>query len=150
MTERKRLKRVRALKKKRTNMNRLKGLVKYRNSPKRYVEKLRAEGKIIQSNNYTHGAVAQLGEHLTCTEGVAGSSPVSSTYVVVTEEIGGGLQTRLCECESHPRLNKKIANKLMFRCKMIQLLIRIKGYESSITKLQCIFKPQKRFGRQRV
>ena len=47
MTERKRLKRLRALKKKRTNMNRLKGLVKYRNSPKRYIEKLRAEGKIV-------------------------------------------------------------------------------------------------------
>ena len=67
----------------------------------------------------TNGAVVQLGERFTCTEEVAGSNPVSSTYVVVTEEIGGGLQTRLCECESHPRLNKKIANKLMFRCKMI-------------------------------
>ena len=55
-------------------------------------------------DSYKHGAVAQLGEHLTCTEGVAGSSPVSSTNVVVTEEIGGGLQTRSCECESHPRL----------------------------------------------
>ena len=75
--------------------------------------------KLSGGDSYTHGAVAQLGEHLTCTEGVAGSSPVSSTYVVVTEEIGGGLQTRLCECESHPRLNKKTANKLMFRCKMI-------------------------------
>ena len=47
MTERKRLKRLRALKKKRTNMNRLKSLVKYRNSPKRYIEKLRVEGKIV-------------------------------------------------------------------------------------------------------
>ena len=47
MTERKRLKRVRALKKKRTNMNRLKSLVKHKNSPKRYIEKLRAEGKIV-------------------------------------------------------------------------------------------------------
>ena len=47
MTERKRLKRLRALKKKRTNMNRLKSLVKYRNSRKRYIEKLRAEGKIV-------------------------------------------------------------------------------------------------------
>ena len=47
MTERKRLKRLRALKKKRTKMNRLKSLVKYRNSPKRYIEKLRAEGKIV-------------------------------------------------------------------------------------------------------
>ena len=47
MTERKRLKRLRALKKKRTNMNRLKSLVKYRNSQKRYIEKLRAEGKIV-------------------------------------------------------------------------------------------------------
>jgi len=47
MTERKRLKRVRALKKKRTNMNKLKGLVTYRNLPKRYIEKLRAEGKIV-------------------------------------------------------------------------------------------------------
>ena len=27
----------------------------------------------------TFGAVAQLGEHLPCTEGVAGSNPVSST-----------------------------------------------------------------------
>ena len=47
MTERKRLKRLRALKKKRTNMKRLKSFVKYRNSPKRYIEKLRAEGKIV-------------------------------------------------------------------------------------------------------
>ena len=60
--------------------------------------------KLSGGDSYTHGAVAQLGEHLTCTEGVAGSSPVSSTNVVVTEEIGGGLQIRLCECESHPRL----------------------------------------------
>ena len=60
--------------------------------------------KLSGGDSYTHGAVAQLGEHLTCTEGVAGSSPVSSTKVVVAEEIGGGLQTRLCECESHPRL----------------------------------------------
>ena len=52
----------------------------------------------------TNGAVAQLGERFTCTEEVAGSNPVSSTNVVVTEEIGSGLQTRVCECESHPRL----------------------------------------------
>tara|TARA_Y100000591_G_scaffold127256_1_gene108967 strand:- start:315 stop:482 length:168 start_codon:yes stop_codon:yes gene_type:complete len=51
-----------------------------------------------------NGAVVQLGERFTCTEEVAGSNPVSSTNVVVTEEIGDGLQTRLCECESHPRL----------------------------------------------
>ena len=63
--------------------------------------------KLSGGDSYTHGAVAQLGEHLTCTEGVAGSSPVSSTNVVVTEEIGSGLQTRLCECESHPRLNEE-------------------------------------------
>ena len=60
--------------------------------------------KLSGGDSYTHGAVAQLGEHLTCTEGVAGSSPVSSTNVVVTEEIGGGLQIHSCECESHPRL----------------------------------------------
>lgn len=35
--------------------------------------------KLSGGDSYTHGAVAQLGEHLTCTEGVAGSSPVSST-----------------------------------------------------------------------
>ena len=52
----------------------------------------------------TNGAVVQLGERFTCTEEVAGSNPVSSTNVVVTEEIGSGLQTRVCECESHPRL----------------------------------------------
>ena len=55
-----------------------------------------------------NGAVVQLGERFTCTEEVAGSIPVSSTYVVVTEEIGGGLQIRLCECESHPRLKEKL------------------------------------------
>ena len=47
MTERKRLKRVRALKKKRTKMNVLKSLEKHRNSPKRQIEKLRADGKIV-------------------------------------------------------------------------------------------------------
>ena len=60
--------------------------------------------KLSGGDSYTHGAVVQLGERFACTEEVAGSSPVSSTNVVVTEEIGGGLQTRLCECESHPRL----------------------------------------------
>ncbi len=30
----------------------------------------------------TFGAVAQLGEHLPCTEGVAGSNPVSSTNML--------------------------------------------------------------------
>ena len=54
----------------------------------------------------TNGAVVQLGERFTCTEEVAGSNPVSSTNVVVTEEIGSGLQTRVCECESHPRLKE--------------------------------------------
>ena len=37
--------------------------------------------KLSGGDSYTHGAVAQLGEHLTCTEGVAGSSPVSSTIL---------------------------------------------------------------------
>ncbi len=63
--------------------------------------------KLSGGDSYTHGAVAQLGEHLTCTEGVAGSSPVSSTNVVVSEWLGGGLQTRSCEFKSHPRLNRK-------------------------------------------
>ena len=58
----------------------------------------------MKINMIINGAVVQLGERFTCTEEVAGSNPVSSTYVVVTEEIGDGLQTRLCECESHPRL----------------------------------------------
>ena len=47
MTERKRLKRVRALKKKKPKMTVLRSLEKHRNSPKRQIEKLRAEGKIV-------------------------------------------------------------------------------------------------------
>ena len=47
MTERKRLKRLRSLKLKRKNMNKLKSLEKYRKSPKRYIEKLKAEGKLV-------------------------------------------------------------------------------------------------------
>ncbi len=47
MTERKRLKRLRSLKLKRKNMNKLKSLEKYRRSPKRYIEKLKAEGKLV-------------------------------------------------------------------------------------------------------
>ena len=54
----------------------------------------------------TNGAVVQLGERFTCTEEVAGSNPVSSTYVVVSEWLGSGLQTRSCEFESHPRLKE--------------------------------------------
>ena len=33
----------------------------------------------LVSMDTKYGAVAQLGEHLPCTEGVAGSNPVSST-----------------------------------------------------------------------
>ena len=47
MTERKRLKRLRSLKLKRKNMNKLKSLDRYRKSPKRYIEKLKAEGKLV-------------------------------------------------------------------------------------------------------
>jgi hypothetical protein len=35
----------------------------------------------IQEINIFHGAVAQLGEHLLCKQGVTGSIPVSSTTV---------------------------------------------------------------------
>ena len=56
---------------------------------------------------FNNGAVVQLGERLPCTEEVAGSNPVSSTNVVVSEWLGRGLQIRLCEFKSHPRLNKE-------------------------------------------
>ena len=51
-----------------------------------------------------YGAVAQLGERLPCTEEVAGSSPVSSTNVSVSEWLGSGLQPRASEFDSHPAL----------------------------------------------
>ena len=54
----------------------------------------------------TNGAVVQLGERFTCTEEVAGSNPVSSTNVVVSEWLGSGLQPRVCEFESHSRLKE--------------------------------------------
>ena len=63
--------------------------------------------KLNGGDSYTHGAVVQLGERFTCTEEVAGSSPVSSTNVVVSEWLGSGLQTRVCEFKSHPRLREK-------------------------------------------
>ncbi len=39
----------------------------------------------LRAGNHFHvnGAVAQLGEHLLCKQGVAGSIPVSSTKIVV-------------------------------------------------------------------
>ena len=52
-----------------------------------------------------YGAVAQLGEHLACTEKVAGSIPVSSTNVSVSEWLGSGLQIRASEFDSHPALH---------------------------------------------
>ena len=54
-----------------------------------------------------------MGERFPCTEEVAGSNPVSSTYVVVSEWLGNGLQTRVCEFESHPRLITKQREKKM-------------------------------------
>ena len=60
----------------------------------------------MKTNMIINGAVVQLGERLPCTEEVAGSSPVSSTYVVVSEWLGSGLQTRVCEFKSHPRLKE--------------------------------------------
>ena len=58
----------------------------------------------MKTNMIINGAVVQLGERFTCTEEVAGSNPVSSTNVVVSEWLGSGLQTRVCEFKSHPRL----------------------------------------------
>ena len=54
-----------------------------------------------------------MGERFPCTEEVAGSNPVSSTYVVVSEWLGNGLQTRVCEFDSHPRLIIKQREKIM-------------------------------------
>ena len=42
-----------------------------------------------------NGAVAQLGERFPCTEEVAGSIPVSSTYVVVPEWLRGWIANPL-------------------------------------------------------
>ena len=36
---------------------------------------------LIESTEYTHGGVAQLGEHLPCKQGVMGSNPIISTTV---------------------------------------------------------------------
>ena len=60
----------------------------------------------MKTHMIINGAVVQLGERLPCTEEVAGSNPVSSTNVVVSEWLGSGLQTRSCEFESHPRLKE--------------------------------------------
>jgi len=43
----KKLKRLRVSKKKSSSKNTLKSIEKYKNSPKRIIEKLRAEGKIV-------------------------------------------------------------------------------------------------------
>ena len=41
--------------------------------------------KLLNMRFLMYGAVAQLGEHLVCTEKVAGSIPVSSTKRVVSQ-----------------------------------------------------------------
>ena len=47
MTKRKQLKKLRMKKRKKRNMNIRKDAIRYKESPKRYIEKLRAEGKIV-------------------------------------------------------------------------------------------------------
>ena len=47
MTMRKQLKKLRMKKRKKRNMNIRKDVIRYKESPKRYIEKLRAEGKIV-------------------------------------------------------------------------------------------------------
>ncbi len=47
MTKRKQLKKLRMEKRKKRNRNIRKDVIRYIQSPKRYIEKLRAEGKIV-------------------------------------------------------------------------------------------------------
>ena len=60
------------------------------------VQTIRFESVITLFKCLVYGPVAQLGEHLVCTEEVAGSSPVWSTTKLVSAALQKACKTRGC------------------------------------------------------
>ena len=79
-----------------------------------------------------YGAVVQLGERLPCTEEVAGSSPVSSTNVVVPEWLRGWIANPLFVGSIPTHHSKKMQNIFVFQALYKYILLRWKSYRKDV------------------
>ena len=78
------------------------------------------------------GAVVQLGERFPCTEEVAGSIPVSSTYVVVPEWLRGWIANPLFVGSIPTHHSKEMQNIFVFQEFYEYILLRWKSYRKDV------------------
>ena len=79
-----------------------------RRAPERMRERTSVRNRMSDKRNAVHtrkrqakGAVAQLGEHLLCKQGVTGSIPVSSTTIMSIRLVPQAARAAFCDTSQH-------------------------------------------------